>query len=71
MMYRNGCVVMFCVLDYDDEKWVCGIRKNALQLSRNQSDALLFSDLSVAEAFVSVLRFLYPDVYFRAFPFSE
>lgn len=62
---------MYCVFVYDDEKWVSGIRKNGFSMCNNKHDALLLPDLKVATDFVSVLRSLYPDVYFRIFPFSE
>lgn len=61
---------MFIVFDYDDEKYVCGMRKNAVTLCNNRFDALHFSSKEIAEMFVSVLKELYPDVYFRVLPFE-
>ena len=62
---------MYVVFCYDDEKWVSGLRKNAFSMCNNKCDALRFPNLQVATEFVSVLRVLYPDIYFRIFPFSE
>lgn len=62
---------MYCVFCYSDEKWVKGIRNNAIVYSNNKFDALKFPDLITATYFVIVLERFYPDVYFRVFPFNE
>ena len=63
--------MMFCVFNYNDEKWVTGIRKNAFQMSKYKCDALLFPTADVAVHFLAVLKSLYPDVLFSIIRFSE
>lgn len=65
------CLCMYCVFCYDDEKWVKCISPNRLVTSNNKFDALKIPDLTVAFNFVVVLESLYPDCYFRVFPFNE
>jgi len=62
---------MFCVFNYNDEKWVSGIRKNAFKMCNNKYDALHFPSVDVAVHFLAVLKALYPDVLFSIIPFSE
>ena len=65
------CMCMYCVFCYDNERWVSGIRRNAITYANNKLDALKIPDLTVAYNFVVLLETLYPYLYFRVFPFNE
>lgn len=55
----------FVVFNHDDEKWVSGIRKNAVQLNRDKGCAVVFPTIDCAVHFLAVLKVLYPDLFFQ------